>query len=52
MVLRRPDYPLALKWARLECKSYNVPQPYLELPDSAQSDDLPLFLRSSGNRLE
>jgi hypothetical protein len=24
MVLRCPDYPLALKWARLECKSYNV----------------------------
>ena len=52
MVLRCPDYPLALQWARLECKSYNVPQPYLELPDNAQSDELPSFLRSPGNRLE
>ena len=25
MVLRCPDYPLALQWARLECKSYKVP---------------------------
>ena len=47
MVLRCPDYPLALKWARLECKSYNVPK-YLELPDNAQSDELPSFWRSPG----
>jgi hypothetical protein len=26
MVLRCPDYPLALKCARLECRSYNVPR--------------------------
>ena len=38
MVLRCPDYPLALKCARLECRSYNVPK-YLELPDNAQSYD-------------
>ena len=47
MVLRCPDYPRALKWARLECKSYNVPK-YLELPDIAQSDELPSFWRSPG----
>jgi hypothetical protein len=47
MVLRCPDYALALKWARLECKSYNVPK-YLELPDNAQSDELPSFWRSPG----
>ena len=46
MVLRCPDYPLALQWARLECKSYKVPQPSLELPDNARSDELPSFLRS------
>jgi hypothetical protein len=51
MVLRCPDYPLALKCARLECRSYNVPK-FLELPDNAQSDELPSFLRSPGNRLE
>jgi hypothetical protein len=45
VVLRCPDYPRALKWARLECKSYNVPK-YLELSDNAQSDELPSFLRS------
>jgi hypothetical protein len=48
MVLRCPDYSFALRWARLECKSYNVPEPYLELPASAQSDDLPF----PENRLE
>ena len=46
IVLRCPDYPLAIKWACLECRSYNVPK-YLELSDNAQSDELPsLFLRS------
>jgi hypothetical protein len=50
MVLRCPDYPLALKCARLECRSYNVPK-YLELPDNAQSYDVPSFL-TPGNRLE
>ena len=42
MVLRCPDYPRALQWARLE---YNVPK-YLELPDKAQSYDVPSFWRS------
>ena len=48
MVLRCPDYPLALKCARLECKSYNVPK-YLELPDNTQSDEPPSFWRSPGH---
>jgi hypothetical protein len=45
MVPRCSDYPLALKWTRLKCRSYNVPK-YLELPDNTQSDELPSFLRS------
>ncbi|WMT71049.1 hypothetical protein [Bradyrhizobium sp. Ash2021] len=27
MVLRCPNYSQALKWARLERKSYNIPEP-------------------------
>jgi hypothetical protein len=46
MVLRCETYSQALQWARQECKSYNVPEPALELPDDAQSNDLPIFLRS------
>ena len=30
MVLRCPSYPQALKWARLECRSYKIPQPDIE----------------------
>jgi hypothetical protein len=30
MVLRCPDYSQALKWARLECRSYKIPQPDIE----------------------
>ena len=46
MVLRCETYSQALQWARQECKFYNVPEPALELPDDAQSNDLPIFLRS------
>ena len=46
MVLRYETYSEALKWAHLECKSYNVPEPTLELSHDAQTDDLPIFLRS------
>jgi hypothetical protein len=56
MVLHCPDYSQALKWARLECKSYKIPQPDLEPlisepeiePPSGldQDEELPLFLRS------
>ena len=30
MVLCCPNYSQALKWARLECKSYKIPQPDTE----------------------
>jgi hypothetical protein len=58
MVLRCPNYSQALKWARLECKSYKIPQPDIEPlvsepeiePRSGLDHDekLPLFLRSPG----
>ena len=55
MVLHCPSYSQALKWARLECKSYKIPQPGIEAlssepeiePRSGLDHDkeLPLFLR-------
>ena len=30
MILRCPDYSQALKWARLECKSYKISEPEIE----------------------
>ena len=45
MVLRRPGHPQAVKWARLECKSYNIPEPATDFPDNEEPGDLPLFLR-------
>ena len=54
MVLRCPSYSRALKWARLECKSYKIPQPDIEplisepeieqLSGLDQDEELPLFL--------
>jgi hypothetical protein len=47
MVLRCPSYSQALKWARLECKSYKISQPDIEpLYRLDDDDELPLFLRS------
>jgi len=47
MVLRCPDYSQALKWARLECKSYNISEPNIEPPGGGpDEDDVPLFLSS------
>jgi hypothetical protein len=46
MVLRCPDYSQALKWARLECKSYNISEPMIEPLSEQDQDELPLFLRS------
>jgi hypothetical protein len=46
MVLRCPDYSQALKWARLECKSYNISEPEIEPPNELGEDEVPLFLRS------
>jgi hypothetical protein len=46
MVVRCPSYAQAFKWARLECKSYKIPEPDIEPPGNAGFDDVPLFLRS------
>jgi hypothetical protein len=46
MVVRCPTYFHAVKWARLECKSYNIPEP---IPDNEETDDVPLFLRPVKN---
>jgi hypothetical protein len=47
MVLRCPDYSQALKWARIECKSYNISEPMIEPPgEPDEEDEVPLFLRS------
>jgi hypothetical protein len=55
MVLRCPSYPQALKWARLECKSYKISEPEIEplisepeiepLSGLDHDEELPLFLR-------
>ena len=43
MVIPCPSYSHALKWVRLECKSYNIPEP-IDFPDDGESDDdVPLF---------
>ena len=50
MVIRCPSYSQATKWARLECKSYKIPEFDIDFPDDNQeTDDLPLFLRSDKN---
>src|SRR6202040_1642253 len=58
IILRCPNYSQALKWARLECKSYKISEPEIEPlisepeigPRSGldHDDELPLFLRSRG----
>ena len=48
MVIRCPSYSQALKWARLECKSYKIPEPSNFLDDNEPAD-LPLFLRQETN---
>jgi hypothetical protein len=42
MVLRCPSYSQAVKWARLECKSYNIPEP---------ATDFATFFASSARNL-
>jgi hypothetical protein len=49
MVVRCPTYFQAVKWARLECKSYKIPEPNTEFPDNQEPGDLPLFLRRDKN---
>jgi hypothetical protein len=56
IILRCPNYSQALKWARLECKSYKIPEPEIEphIPEPEveplggldHDEELPLFLRS------
>ena len=47
MILRCPSYSQAMKWARLECKSYKIAEPEIEPLDGPDhGEDLPLFLRS------
>ena len=46
MVLRCPSYPQALKWARLECKSYKISEPEIQQLGGLDHDEMPLFLRS------
>jgi hypothetical protein len=45
MVLRCPSYSQAMKWARLECKSYKIPEPDIDFSDNLETRDVPLFLR-------
>jgi hypothetical protein len=52
MVLRCPSYSQAVKWARLECKSYNVPEPATDFPDNEETGDVPLFLHPDRARHE
>ena len=49
MVVRCPSYSQAVRWARLECKSYKIPEPNTDLPDNEEPDDVPLFLRPDRN---
>jgi hypothetical protein len=45
MVVRCPTYFQAVKWARMECKSYKIPELNTDFPDNHEPGDLPLFLR-------
>jgi hypothetical protein len=51
MVLRCPSYSQAVKWARLECKSYNIPEPATDFPVNEESGDVPPFFASSARNL-
>ena len=39
MVLRCPDYSHAMRWARLERKSYKIPEPDIDVAAKAESRD-------------
>jgi hypothetical protein len=47
MVVRCPNYSQAQKWARMECKSYNISEPEIEPVGELDQGELPLFLRSA-----
>jgi hypothetical protein len=47
IILRCPNYSQAMKWARLECKSYKISEPEIEPLNGLDHDEeLPLFLGS------
>jgi hypothetical protein len=46
MVLRCHSYSQAVKWARLERRSYKIPEPDTDLPDNEEPDDVPPFFAS------
>ena len=41
MVLRCPDYRQAMRWARIERKTYKIPEPDIDIAAKAESRDLP-----------
>ena len=41
MVVRCPSYSQAVKWARLECKSYKIPEPDTDFADNEEPGDVP-----------
>jgi hypothetical protein len=49
MVLRCRDYRQAMRWARIERKTYKIPEPDIEVAAKAESGEMPLFLRSDRN---
>jgi hypothetical protein len=49
MVLRCRDYRQAMRWARIERKTYKIPEPDIDVAVKAESGDMPLFLRSDRN---
>ena len=49
MVVRCTSHSEAVRWARLECKSYKIPEPNTDFPDNQESDDVPFFLRRDRN---
>jgi hypothetical protein len=49
MILRCRDYRQAMRWARLERKTYKIPEPDTGFPANEESRDLPLFLHPDRN---
>jgi hypothetical protein len=49
MILCCRDYRRAAQSARLERKTYKIPEPDTGFPANEEVDDLPLFLRSDRN---
>jgi hypothetical protein len=49
MVLRCRDYRQAMRWARLQRRTYKIPEPDTGFPANEESRDLPLFLHPDRN---